>query len=132
MIEIRDLHFQYPGSDFALQVDQLTIAAAETVAVVGPSGSGKTTLLNLLAGVSLPDQGVVSVAAQQVSALSDNARRDFRIKQLGMIFQNFELLEYLSVLDNILLPLRIGAGLSVSSELRERATELARHVGIGD
>ena len=132
MIEISDLLFKYSGSDFALQVDRLTIDSAETVAVVGPSGSGKTTLLNLLAGVLLPDQGQVRVGSQQVSSLHDAARRDFRIKQLGMVFQNFELLEYLTVLDNILLPLRIGAGLKVTNAARARAGELAAHVGIAD
>ena len=132
MIEIGQLHFQYDGSEFALQVEQLAIAPGETLAVVGPSGSGKTTLLNLLAGVLLPDRGRVQVGAQQVSALGDKARRDFRIKHIGMVFQNFELLEYLSVLDNILLPLRIGSGLTVTRPLRLRASELAEHVGIGD
>jgi putative ABC transport system ATP-binding protein len=132
MIEIGQLHFQYSGSDFALQVERLAIAAGETVAVVGPSGSGKTTLLNLMAGVLLPDRGQVQVGAQQVSALGDKARRDYRIKHMGLVFQNFELLEYLSVLDNILLPLRIGSGLVVTRQLRTRAIELAEHVGIGD
>lgn len=132
MINIRDLHFQYPDSDFALQVERLTIGAGEAVAVVGPSGSGKTTLLYLLAGVLLPDSGQVQLGAQQLPALNDSARRNFRIKQLGMVFQNFELLEYLSVLDNILLPLRIGSGLAVTAQMRTRATELAAHVGIGD
>jgi putative ABC transport system ATP-binding protein len=132
MINIRALHFQYTDSNFALQVEQLAISAGEAVAVVGPSGSGKTTLLNILAGVLLPDSGDVQVGAQQLSALNDSARRKFRITQLGMVFQNFELLEYLSVLDNILLPLRIGSGLEVTAKLRSRATELAAHVGIGD
>jgi putative ABC transport system ATP-binding protein len=132
MINIRALHFQYTDSNFALQVEQLAISAGEAVAVVGPSGSGKTTLLNILAGVLLPDSGDVHVGAQQLSALNDSARRKFRITQLGMVFQNFELLEYLSVLDNILLPLRIGSGLEVTAKLRSRATELAAHVGIGD
>ncbi len=132
MIEITDLLFKYSGSDFALQVKRLVIDSAEAVAVVGPSGSGKTTLLNLLAGVLLPDEGQVRVGTQQVSTLHDAARRDFRIKQLGMVFQNFELLEYLSVLDNILLPLRIGAGLKVNKAARARARDLAGHVGIAD
>ncbi|RLA55746.1 MAG: ABC transporter ATP-binding protein [Gammaproteobacteria bacterium] len=132
MIEITDLLFKYSGSDFALQVKRLVIDSAEAVAVVGPSGSGKTTLLNLLAGVLLPDEGQVRVGTQQVSTLHDAARRDFRIKQLGMVFQNFELLEYLSVLDNILLPLRIGAGLKVNKAARVRARDLAGHVGIAD
>jgi putative ABC transport system ATP-binding protein len=132
MIGIDNLHFQYSGSEFALQVERLSVAAGETVAVVGPSGSGKTTLLNLLAGVLLPDSGQVQVGAQQVCALSDAARRNFRIRQLGMVFQNFELLDYLCVLDNILLPLRIGNGLEVTASLRTRAVELAAHVGISD
>jgi putative ABC transport system ATP-binding protein len=132
MIEVGQLQFQYSGSDFALQVERLAITAGETVAVVGPSGSGKTTLLNLLAGVLLPDEGQVRIGAELISTLSDSARRDFRIKQMGMVFQNFELLEYLSVLDNIMLPLRIGSGLVVTRQLRLRASELADHVGIGD
>jgi putative ABC transport system ATP-binding protein len=132
MIEVGQLQFQYGGSDFALQVERLAIGSGETVAVVGPSGSGKTTLLNLLAGVLLPDKGEVRIGADLISALGDSARRDYRIKQVGMVFQNFELLEYLSVLDNILLPLRIGTGLAVTGQLRVRASELAEHVGIGD
>jgi putative ABC transport system ATP-binding protein len=132
MIEVGQLQFQYGGSDFALQVERLAIGSGETVAVVGPSGSGKTTLLNLLAGVLLPDKGEVRIGADLISALGDSARRDYRIKQVGMVFQNFELLEYLSVLDNILLPLRIGTGLGVTGQLRVRASELAEHVGIGD
>jgi putative ABC transport system ATP-binding protein len=132
MIDIRDVQFRYSGSDFALQIERLTIGPAETVAVVGPSGSGKTTLLNILAGVLLPDQGAVQVGGLQLPALSDSERRKFRVRQLGMVFQSFELLEYLSVVDNILLPLRIGSGLEVTADLRSRAAELASHVGMGD
>lgn len=132
MIGIRDLKFCYPGSDFFLHIDQLSIEAGERVAVVGPSGSGKTSLLNLVAGVVLPDSGQLHVAGQPISTLADSARRDFRIRHLGMVFQSFELLEYLSVLDNILLPLRIGNGLSVRDSLHARACELAAHVGISD
>jgi putative ABC transport system ATP-binding protein len=89
-------------------------------------------LLNLLAGVLLPDRGVVEVAGREVSGLGDAERRDFRIRKLGLVFQAFELLDYLTVLDNILLPLRIGAGLSVTAEYRRRAAELAERVGIAD
>ena len=106
--------------------------AGENTALIGPSGCGKTTLLNLLAGVLLPDSGVVEVAGNEVSGLGDAERRDFRIRKLGLVFQAFELLDYLSVLDNILLPLRIGAGLSVTVEYRRRAAELAERVGIAD
>ena len=131
MIELRDLHFRYPGSEFALSLDALTVATGETVAIVGPSGSGKTTLLNLVAGLALPQVGEVRVGGEVLSNQGDRARRSFRINRIGMVFQAFELLEYLNVLDNILLPLRIGAGLKVTREARERARWLADHVGIG-
>lgn len=132
MIEVRDLTFNYPDSPFALALPSLSMKAGENTALIGPSGCGKTTLLNLLAGVLLPDHGVVEVAGNEVSGLGDAERRDFRIRKLGLVFQAFELLDYLSVLDNILLPLRIGAGLSVTVEYRRRAAELAERLGIAD
>jgi putative ABC transport system ATP-binding protein len=132
VIEIRDLRFNYPDSPFALALPSLSMSPGENTALIGPSGCGKTTLLNLLAGVLLPDRGVVEVAGSEVSGLGDAERRDFRIRTLGLVFQAFELLDYLTVLDNILLPLRIGAGLSVTGEYRRRAAELAERVGIAD
>jgi ABC-type lipoprotein export system ATPase subunit len=132
MIEISDLRFNYSGSEFALNIDQLLVESGETVAVVGPSGSGKTTLLNLIAGVMTADAGEIRVDDQSLSTLGDASRRAFRINSIGMVFQNFELLDYLPVLDNILLPLRIGAGLRVTGDLRRRAEELAAELGIGD
>lgn len=131
MIELSDVYFGYTDSDFALQIGQFAIASGEAVAVIGPSGCGKTTLLNLMSGVVLPQTGEVQVVGQSMSTLADTARRALRISSIGMVFQNFELLEYLTVMDNILLPLRIGAGLKVTAELRQRARELAEHVGIG-
>lgn len=132
MIEISDLRFNYSGSEFALNIDRLLVESGETVAVVGPSGSGKTTLLNLIAGVMTADAGEIRVDDQSLSTLGDSSRRAFRINSIGMVFQNFELLDYLPVLDNILLPLRIGAGLRVTADLRRRAEELAAELGIGD
>jgi putative ABC transport system ATP-binding protein len=132
MIALEDLEFRYPQSPFALQIPSAAFAAAEHTALIGPSGCGKTTLLNLLAGVLLPGRGSIRVTGETVSALPDRARRDFRIRRLGLVFQNFELLDYLSVRDNILLPLRIGRGLSVTPELRARSEVLAERVGIAD
>lgn len=131
MIEVSELGFRYAGSDFALKLDNLEVGRGEAVAVVGPSGSGKTTLLNLLAGVMPPANGRIRIGDQLLTELGDAERRDFRIRHLGMVFQNFELLEYLSVLENILLPLRVGAGMTVTRAHRERARELAVQVGIG-
>ncbi|MBT8129213.1 MAG: ATP-binding cassette domain-containing protein [Gammaproteobacteria bacterium] len=104
----------------------------EKVAVIGPSGSGKTTLLNLVAGISTPRQGTVTVADQVVSAFGDARRRDFRITHIGFVFQDFELLDYLSVLDNILHPYRITRALELNPHVQQRAIKLANDLGIGD
>ena len=132
MIELRDIRFAYPASTFRLELDRLDIPSGEHPALVGPSGCGKTTLLNLLAGVVKPDRGTVRIDGEDISSLDDAARRDFRLRRLGMVFQSFELLDYLSVNDNILLPLRIGAGIDTSRELRQRASRLADQLGIVD
>ncbi len=132
MIEIRDLQFSYGEGDFTLQVPELAVARGETVAIVGPSGSGKTTLLNLIAGNAIPRSGQVSTNGQEVSDLHDAARRDFRIANIGLVFQEFELLEYLNVFDNIILPYRINRTLALDGDVRQRAAGLAQQVGIGD
>jgi len=100
--------------------------------VIGPSCSGKTTLLNLIAGISRPHQGTVTVADQRVSACSDARRRDLRITNIGFVFQDFELLDYLNVLDNILHPYRITRVLELTGQVQQRAIELANGLGIGD
>ena len=108
------------------------MAAGEKVAVIGPSGSGKTTLLNLIAGILVPQQGSVNVGDARVNALPDDGRRDFRITTIGFVFQDFELLDYLNVLDNILHPYRITRALKLHSGVRDRAMNLAAQMGIGD
>jgi len=132
MIRISALRFHYGDGDFALHVPELDIARGEAVALIGPSGSGKTTLLNLIAGIETPASGSVRTGGVEVSALDDGARRNFRVGEIGLVFQEFELLEYLDVLDNILLPYRINACLQLDAAVRERAVALARQVGIGD
>lgn len=132
MIRIEALEFSYDSREFRLAVDELTIESGERVAVIGASGSGKTTLLHLIAGIVLPERGRITTNGIDVSALSEPARRDFRIANAGLVFQEFELLEYLNVLDNILLPYRINSSLRLNRDVRERAVELARSVGIGD
>ena len=132
MIQIRDLAFAYPEGDFRLDIAELSVARGASVAVVGSSGTGKTTLLNLISGVSVPESGTVVTNDVALADLSDGRRRQFRLQNIGFIFQEFELLDYLSVLDNILLSYRISSGLSLTSEVRERARMLADRVGIGD
>ena len=131
MITIRDLDFQYGRGDFSLAIPELEIESGSAVAVIGPSGSGKTTFLNLLSGIALPLSGRISVNETELSQLSDKARRQFRITNIGFVFQDFGLIEYLSVLDNILHPYRLNPVLRLSQEVRERAGELAREMGIG-
>jgi putative ABC transport system ATP-binding protein len=132
MIRIDSLSFTYPGAEFLLNIPTLHVAADEKVAVIGPSGSGKTTLLNLVAGILIPLQGWVDCAGVHVSALGDRERRDFRISTIGFVFQDFELLDYLDVRDNILYPYRITRALRLTTEVRERAAGLAEQMGIGD
>lgn len=132
MISISGLRFRYPEGEFELNVPSLKVEDSETVAVIGPSGSGKTTLLQLMAGIRLPQQGSVLTDAVEVTDLDDGARRDFRIRRIGMVFQEFELLEYLSVLDNILLPYRINPALRLDAAVRQRAVRLAEDTGIAD
>ncbi len=132
MISIEDVQFRYSGGDFRLSVPRFHVLPGATVAVVGPSGSGKTTLLNLAAGILVPHSGRVRTNDVEVSALNESARRDFRIKHIGLVFQEFELLDHLSVLDNILLPCRITSGVRLAQQNRERAAELARELGVAD
>ena len=132
MIHINSLKFHYPEGEFRLHVPELTVERSERVAVIGPSGSGKTTLLNLIAGIVTPLEGTVSVGDVKVSNLSDTARRDFRITNIGFVFQDFELLDYLNVMDNVLHPYRITGALGLDKEVKERAAALAQAMGIGD
>jgi putative ABC transport system ATP-binding protein len=132
MIEINDVNFQYRTGGFHLNVPELRIRRGEKVAVIGPSGSGKTTLLNLIAGIIKPKEGSVTVDDIPVSELSDSDRRDFRITHIGFIFQEFELLDYLCVMDNILHPYRITRALTLDSTVWDRAGSLARSMGIGN
>ena len=132
MVDVTDLRFRYPEGDFELRIPRLAVGGGERVAVVGPSGSGKTTLLHLIAGIARPDAGSVWTCGRQLTALDDAARREFRIRNVGLVFQEFELLDYLSVLDNVLLPYRINPSLRLDADVRERARALAARVGIAD
>ena len=131
-IEVKDLKFQYRNGDFSLRLPVFIVEESEKVAIIGPSGTGKTTLLNLLAGCCLPDNGSVCIKGTDIVCMSDRARREFRICNIGMIFQEFELLDHLNVLDNILLPYRITPHLINGGSVRERAAFLAKEVGLED
>ncbi len=130
MIKVEKVAFAYKVGGFRIKVPHLEIARGEKVAVVGPSGLGKTTLLHLLSGVLVPTIGRITVDGVELSALKREDRQDYRVLRMGMVFQEFELLAYLDVMDNVLLPFRINPVLSLNSELRERANLLIQEVGL--
>jgi putative ABC transport system ATP-binding protein len=132
MISIQDLKFHYRAGEFRLRIPEFSVAKSEKVAVIGPSGSGKTTLLNLIAGIITPINGSISVEKVKVSELTDAERRDFRITSIGFVFQDFELLDYLNVMDNILHPYRITDALLLDKDVRARAETLAEEMSIDD
>ena len=110
MIDAAGLHYRWPGSrNDCLAIDRLHIDAGHSVFLHGPSGSGKSTLLGLLAGVLLPSRGQIRLLGTDWAALSGARRDAFRADHVGYIFQQFNLLPYLSVLDNVLLPCRFSA-----------------------
>jgi putative ABC transport system ATP-binding protein len=132
MINIEKLHFNYLTGDFHLYISKLNVEKGEKVAVIGPSGSGKTTMLNLIAGIIPVINGNIRVGDTRIDSLNDAQRRDFRIQHIGFVFQDFELLDYLNVRDNILHPFRITRALALDINVKERASVLAEKMGIGD
>ena len=108
-VELRDVVFRWQDGDaFVLELPELVLAAGERLFVHGPSGSGKSTLLNLIGGVVQPAQGDVRLLGQPLATLGTAARDAFRAAHTGFIFQQFNLIHYLSVLDNVLLPCRFS------------------------
>jgi putative ABC transport system ATP-binding protein len=130
VIAIANLEFQFRHSDFRMAVPSLRVASAERLAIIGPSGSGKTTLLYLIAGILSPARGTVQVQDRDLGTLGDAALRAFRITQIGLVFQSFELISYLDVFENILLPYRLNDALQLKPEVIHRAERLAKETGI--
>ena len=119
LVEIQDLGFAWPGQAECLDIRHFQLAPGEALFLEGPSGSGKTTLLGLLGGVQRPSRGQVRLLGQDLEALATARRDRFRVDHTGFLFQQFNLLPFLSVLDNVLLPCQFSA------LRRERAS--ARH-----
>lgn len=123
VIDVRDLEFRWqPDAAMVLSIDALQIAEGECLFIKGPSGSGKSTLLSLLSGVTTPVAGTVRVMDQALEQLGSVQRDRFRADHIGYIFQMFNLIPYLSVVDNVMLPCRFSA--------RRRANALQRGNGL--
>jgi putative ABC transport system ATP-binding protein len=108
-IDIRNVEFGWTARSALLSIQQLTIARGERVFLKGASGSGKSTLLGLIGGVLKPRAGTVRVIDTSLNTLSASQRDRFRGEHIGFIFQMFNLIPYLSVLENVLLPLRFSS-----------------------
>jgi putative ABC transport system ATP-binding protein len=131
MIEIKNVTKSYEmGGEHVLALDgvNLTVEEGDFLAVTGPSGSGKSTLLFTMGGLLTPTKGAVSVRDTDIYGLHPRERARFRRENIGFIFQTFELLPYLTALENVMLPLSI-AGID-SVEQRERAREGLSRVGL--
>ncbi|WP_329030406.1 MULTISPECIES: ABC transporter ATP-binding protein [unclassified Streptomyces] len=128
LIELREVSRRYDDGPPALHEASLTVRQGEAVAILGPSGSGKSTLLNLIAGLDRPDTGTVTVDGVRVDRLSESASAKYRRSRVGMVFQFFNLLDDLTVSDNIALPARL-TGMS-RGEAARRTAELLERLGI--
>jgi putative ABC transport system ATP-binding protein len=133
-IEVRDVVKTYPlGAAEVVALDHLslTVPRGEFAAIVGRSGSGKTTLLNLLAGIDRTTSGTVRVAGADLGTLSESELAAWRGKNVGLVFQFFQLLPTLTVIENVMLPMDFAKKIPVG-ERRDRAQRLLERVGIGD
>lgn len=127
---IAGLRFDW-GSTPCLDIDAFELAAGEQVFLYGPSGSGKSTLLNILAGVLLPNAGQLRILGESIPDMPGAARDRFRADHIGLIFQQFNLIPYLSVLDNVLLPCRFSARRRARAGTpREAAERLLAHLDL--
>ncbi len=105
-----------------------TLAPRESAAIVGASGSGKSTLLGILAGLDVPTAGRVLLSSTDIFSLDEDARADVRARQLGFVFQSFQLLGNLTALENVMLPLELAG----RGDARRLATEMLQRVGLGE
>jgi putative ABC transport system ATP-binding protein len=132
MLEVRDLAktFGGPTGRRVLEGVRLSVAAGEYVAIVGDSGVGKSTLLNVIAGLELPDAGVVRLEGRDLVTLDEDARTQLRRARMGFVFQAFHLLPHLTVARNVALPLALNGMAGRPAE--QRVSELLEAVGLAD
>ena len=137
LIELSDLGFNWPGHPRLLDIPAFRLEPGETLFLKGPSGSGKTTLLGLLGGVQKPSQGSIRLLGQELTELAAGARDRFRVDHTGYIFQQFNLLPFLSVRENVELPchfskLRAQRAKQRHGSVDQAAATLLAHLGLKD
>lgn len=135
LISLSNLGFAWPGQAQLLDIPSFTLERGESLFLKGPSGSGKTTLLGLLGGVQTPNRGSIRLLGQELSALSASARDRFRVDHTGYIFQQFNLLPFLSVRENVELPChfsrsRAQRAIQRHGSIDQAATNLLAHLGL--
>lgn len=137
LLSIRDLRFGWPGHEALIIIDNFQIAHGEHVFLEGPSGSGKSTLLGLIAGVLTPTAGSISIADTDIASQSHAARDRFRAEHIGIVFQLFNLLPYLSLIANVALPCEMSArrkerAIARSGSVEAEAQRILARLGIAD
>ena len=129
-VKISQVRFSWPKSTTSLRIKNLCIDAGEQVFLYGPSGSGKTTLLNLIAGIVTPQEGYIDALGQRITDLKPAQRDRFRALHMGVIFQQLNLIPFLSVADNIRLPLKFAHVGGKSRELQAQVPHLLSSLGL--
>jgi len=138
LLKVENLRFRWlSGQRDVMDIPELAIQKGERVFIKGESGSGKTTLLSLLGGINLPDSGLINVLGTDVSQLKQSRRDQFRADHIGFVFQLFNLIPYLSVIDNITLACEFSSrrkakALSKSRTLEDEAYRLLSHLQLQD
>ncbi|MDP3845187.1 MAG: ABC transporter ATP-binding protein [Pseudomonas sp.] len=137
LIELSELGFAWPGQPELLDIPAFALQSGESLFLKGPSGSGKTTLLGLLGGVQKPARGSIRLLGADLSQMSAGARDHFRVDHTGYIFQQFNLLPFLSVRENVELPCHFSKLRSQRAQQRhgsvgQAASTLLAHLGLHD
>jgi putative ABC transport system ATP-binding protein len=137
-VAISGLRFRWrPDRPWVLDIPSFTLAAGERLFLAGPSGSGKSTLLALIAGIHPATEGRITVFGAELAQISGSARDHFRADRLGVIFQMFNLLPYLSVLENVALPCRFSTrrharAIAAAGSVQAEARRLLAHLGMDE
>ena len=131
IISVEHVHKSVTDSTGTLDILRdidFSLSARETAAIVGASGSGKSTLLSIIAGLDTPTRGTVRLAGHDIFALDEDARAELRARQVGFVFQSFQLMGNLTALENVMLPLELAG----RRDARKAATDMLGRVGLGE